>query len=112
MADIRADVEILGQRLSLRGEGTVEHMRSLAEYLDGRIRLVRDQGRVHDPIRLSLLAGLHVADELFQARAREEALSRQLEDLCGRLDAALGGVPTDRDPPEGPRRGAEPVERA
>jgi cell division protein ZapA len=89
MTEVRADVEILGQRLSVRGEGSVEHIRGLAEYLDGRIRAIREQARVHDPIRLSLLAGLHVADELFRARAREEALGRRLEELRGRLDAAL-----------------------
>jgi cell division protein ZapA len=99
MAEVRADVEILGQRLSLRGEGSAEHMRSLADYLDTRIRQVREQGRVHDPIRLSLLAGLHVADELFQARAREAALSRKLEELCGRLDAALEARPAGPDEP-------------
>jgi cell division protein ZapA (FtsZ GTPase activity inhibitor) len=57
MTEGRADVEILGQRLSVRGRGTPEYIHELADYLNGRIESVRDQARVFDPLRLSLLAG-------------------------------------------------------
>ena len=64
MTEGRADVEILGQRLSVRGRGTPEYIHELADYLNARIQAVREQARVFDPLRLSLLAGLHVVDEL------------------------------------------------
>jgi cell division protein ZapA (FtsZ GTPase activity inhibitor) len=89
MSETRADVEILGQRLTIRGQGSAEHIRSLADYLDGRIRSVREQARVYDPVRLSLLAGLHVADELFRSREREARLLAQVDALSARLGAAL-----------------------
>ena len=44
MTEGRADVEILGQRLSVRGRGTPEYIHELADYLNGRIQTVRDQG--------------------------------------------------------------------
>jgi cell division protein ZapA (FtsZ GTPase activity inhibitor) len=90
----RADVEILGQRLSVRGRGTPEYIHALAEYLNGRIQTVRDQARVFDPLRLSLLAGLHVVDELHRCRATEaeRASDPQMLARVDRLTERLGAV--------------------
>ena len=92
MIEGRAEVEILGQRITVRGQGSPEYIRGLAAYLDGRIRVVREQARVYDPVRLSVLAGLHVADELFRSREREASLVAQVETLVARLDEALRGT--------------------
>jgi cell division protein ZapA (FtsZ GTPase activity inhibitor) len=94
MSEGRADVEILGQRLSVRGRGTPEYIHELAAYLNGRIQSVRDQARVFDPLRLSLLAGLHVVDELHRCRAIEveRASDAQLVARVERLTEQLGAV--------------------
>ena len=95
MTEGRADVEILGQRLSVRGRGTPEYIQELAGYLNGRIETVREQARVFDPLRLSLLAGLHVVDELYRSREVEgtrgvdpQVLAR-VDRLTERLRAVL-----------------------
>ena len=106
MMETRTDIEILGQRLVVRGEGTAEYIRGLADYLDARIRSVRDQAHVYDPLRLSLLAGLHVADELSRAREREAALAARVDDLVGRLRDALQESPGRRRLDGDPRPGA------
>ena len=90
MTEGRAEVEILGQRITVRGRGTPEYIRDLAQYLDGKIRAVRDQAQVHEPTRLSVLAGLHVVDELFRSREREASLAARIEALLARLGGALG----------------------
>jgi cell division protein ZapA (FtsZ GTPase activity inhibitor) len=94
MTEGRADVEILGQRLSVRGRGTPEYIHELAEYLNGRIQTVRDQARVFDPLRLSLLAGLHVVDELYRCRETEggRGTDAQLLVRVDRLTERLGAV--------------------
>src|SRR3990170_3362444 len=91
MTEGRAEVEILGQRITVRGRGTPEYIRDLAQYLDGKIRAVRDQAQVHEPTRLSVLAGLHVVDELFRSREREASLAARIEDLLARLGGGLRG---------------------
>ena len=97
MTEGRADVEILGQRLSVRGRGTPEYIHQLADYLNGRIQTVREQARVFDPLRLSLLAGLHVVDELLRCReteaqrATDVQLLARVDQLAERLGAALDG---------------------
>jgi cell division protein ZapA (FtsZ GTPase activity inhibitor) len=50
---------------------------------------VREQAQVHDPTRLSVLAGLHVVDELFRAREREAGLAARVETLLEQLARAL-----------------------
>jgi len=94
MTEGRADVEILGQRLSVRGRGTPEYIHELAQYLNGRIQSVRDQARVFDPLRLSLLAGLHVVDELYRCRETEgvPGTDAQLLARVDRLTERLGAV--------------------
>jgi cell division protein ZapA len=89
MSEGRAEIEILGQRITVRGQGEPEYIQDLAAYLDGRIRTVRDQARVYDPVRLSILAALHITDELFRSRAREEALADRIDGLLTRLEGAL-----------------------
>ena len=96
MTEGRADVEILGQRLSVRGRGTPEYIHELAEYLNGRIQSVREQARVFDPLRLSLLAGLHVVDELYRSRETEraqgvDAVLARVDRMTERLGAVLDG---------------------
>jgi cell division protein ZapA (FtsZ GTPase activity inhibitor) len=91
MTEGRADVEILGQRLSVRGRGTPEYIVRLADYLNERVATVRDQARVFDPLRLSLLAGLHVVDELHRCRQAEADLVARVDELAKRLGAVLDG---------------------
>ena len=100
MSEGRADVEILGQRLSVRGRGTPEYIHELAQYLNGLIESVRDQARVFDPLRLSLLAGLHVADELHRCRATEaeRAPDTQLLARVDRLTERLGAILGEKGP--------------
>jgi cell division protein ZapA (FtsZ GTPase activity inhibitor) len=94
----RADVEILGQRLSVRGRGTPEYIHELADYLNERIATIRDQARVFDPLRLSLLAGLHVVDELYRCRQTEaeHETDAQLLARVDRLTEQLGTALRDR----------------
>jgi cell division protein ZapA len=91
MTEGRAEIEILGQRITIRGRGSPEYIRNLAQYLDGKIRTVREQAQVTEPTRLSVLAGLHVVDELFRSREREASLAAQVDSLVERLGRALDG---------------------
>jgi cell division protein ZapA len=91
MTEGRADVEILGQRLSVRGRGTPEYINELADYLNDRVQSVREQARVFDPLRLSILAGLHVVDELYRCREADAELVARVDRLAERLGAVLEG---------------------
>ena len=98
MAEGRAEIEIFGQRITVRGRGSPEYIRGLAEYLDRMIRTVREEARVQDPMRLSVLAGLHLVDELFRLRDREASLSARVDGLVRRLDETLRPVSPETGP--------------
>jgi cell division protein ZapA len=59
-------VQIYDQTYYLSGQDT-EHIRSLAELVDARMRAVAAQGRTVDSLRVAVLAALNLADELSQA---------------------------------------------
>jgi cell division protein ZapA len=92
------------------GDGEEDHVRSLAEYLDSRVREIANSVGQVGEARLFLLAGLMVADDMAEtmdlldtvraeleavkaARSQSEGipldeLARRLEDIAGRLENA------------------------
>ncbi|HUN50124.1 MAG TPA: cell division protein ZapA [Candidatus Sulfotelmatobacter sp.] len=92
------------------GDGEEDHVRSLAEYLDSRVREIAGSVGQVGEARLFLLAGLMVADDMAEtmdlldavradlaaAKAAEarvgevrlDELTRRLEDIAGRLENA------------------------
>jgi cell division protein ZapA len=87
-------VEIYDQVYHLRGETQEEHAQELARYVDERMRAVAEVTGAVDSLRIAVLASLHLADELFQLRARQQELEGQLRDRTQRaldvVDRALG----------------------
>jgi cell division protein ZapA len=67
-------------------EGEEDHLKQLAAYVDGKVReLMESVGQVGDG-RLLLMAGLLLADEVFEANARLDASTAQLGHLTGSND--------------------------
>ncbi len=60
-------VEIYDQTYHLSGQDA-EHIRSLAEQVDAKMRAVAAQGRTVDSLRVAVLAALNLADELSLAQ--------------------------------------------
>lgn len=87
----RAEFEILGQRYTVRGEAPPEYIRRLAAYLDGKIQEMRKGAGVQEPVRLSVLAGLHIVDELFRARETGARVEGRVEALIARLERTVAG---------------------
>lgn len=62
-------------------EGEEEHLRELAEHVDGKVReLLESVGQVGDA-RLILMAALLITDDYFDAAARLEQRGREVGDL-------------------------------
>lgn len=88
-------VTVGGREYTLACEdGEEKHLAGLAQYLDGKAHfLVEQLGQISD-MRLMLMAGLLVADELSEARARLDAVEAEIEALRRRASN-----------PSGPERG-------
>jgi cell division protein ZapA len=85
-------VQIYDQDYHLSGEDA-EHVRSLAELVDARMRAVAAQGRTVDSLRVAVLAALNLADELSQATEGVSGDARLIHaraaSLRGLLDEVL-----------------------
>lgn len=87
-------VTIAGEEYKLRAQATPEYTRQCADYLDQVIREIRDQTGQMEAQRLAILAGLALADQLFQAR-REGDQSRSgavetLKRMRAEIESRLG----------------------
>src|SRR5687767_12747726 len=87
-------VTIAGEQYTLRAQATAEYTRRCAEYLDKVIRDIRLQTGPLEAQRAAILAGLALADQLFQARLEgEESRSSSAESIAAlraEIEARLG----------------------
>jgi cell division protein ZapA len=90
-----AEVEIFGERYTLRSGDAPEYLRRVAEYVDGKFRELVKQNPSLMPSRVAVLVSVNIADELFKQgeevhRREQEALARidDIAALLRREDAA------------------------
>ena len=87
----RVEIEVLGNRLTLRSQAPPDYVRSLASYLEERVAMVRGSG-ARDTTAALILAALDIIDELFRARddvtRREDHVSARLGELVALLEQA------------------------
>jgi cell division protein ZapA len=85
-------VQIYDQTYYLSGQDA-DHIRSLAELVDARMRAVAAHGTTVDSLRVAVLAALNLADELDEARKSPGDSTRQTHaravSLRGLLDEVL-----------------------
>ncbi len=84
------EVEIAGQRLTIKSDEGPAYVQELADYVDGHLRQLVPGGRAgYNLQRVALLVAIQLADELF----REKDLHRQFRQKVGAkleaLEAAL-----------------------
>ncbi|MEZ4454707.1 MAG: cell division protein ZapA [Nannocystaceae bacterium] len=78
------EVEVAGQRLTIRSDQGPEYVAELAAYVDAQIREIVGERRPSSLQRVIVLVAMQLADELF----RERDLSRRMrERVLGRIAA-------------------------
>jgi cell division protein ZapA (FtsZ GTPase activity inhibitor) len=80
----RIEVQILGQKYTIRSDAAPEYVQELATHVEERAREIQGPGPAPDPVKLLALTALHLADELFRARDEQAVANR---DTSARLDA-------------------------
>jgi len=77
-------VEIFDQVYHLRGESEEAQAQELARYVDERMRAVAEVTGAVDSLRVAVLASLHLADEIFRLRARQQELETEIRERAER----------------------------
>ncbi len=61
-------IEIYGQRYTLKGQAPEAYVKELADYLDRKMQEVATASNVNTLSKIAILAALNITDELFQQR--------------------------------------------
>lgn len=86
----RVEVEILGQKYTIRSEAAPEYVRQLAAHVEQRAREVQGPSPVaQDPAKLLALAALYITDELFRLRDEQALADRDTSARLGALSQLL-----------------------
>jgi len=81
-------VVIYDQEYHMRGDPDPEYIQKLASYLDAKMRAIAGRTRTVDSLRVAVLAGLNVADEYHQLKAKLEATNKDVDrraDECSEM---------------------------
>lgn len=85
-------VVIYDQEYHMKGELDPEYIQKLASYLDAKMRSIAGRTRTVDSLRVAVLAGLNIADEYHQLRARHEATTKEVDRKVGECSEALDQI--------------------
>lgn len=98
----KVDVTLLGHRFTVKTDRDEAFVRGLAAHVGRRIDEVRRTMKTSPPEAVALLAGLLIAEELFEERERAAGsradVRRATEAMIEKLTAALGDGALDRLP--------------
>ncbi len=94
----RLKVDMLGTSFHIRANEDSAYLRAVLDYLREKVDEVKAEVGVADPLKIALLAGLNLVDELFKeqqkslgVRPSEYAeIGRITERLIERIDRSLG----------------------
>jgi len=82
-------IRIYGAEYSIRGEADANYIKTIAEYLDNKMREVNKSVRVDSSLKVAILASLNITDELFRERKENENIRFQLEDKVKELNTLI-----------------------
>jgi len=72
-------VNIYGTEYPIKGTTDVEYIKSVAQYVDSKMREVNKNISIDSSLKVSILAALNITDELFKEREKKTASSSEIE---------------------------------
>ena len=79
-------INIFGQEYSVKAPADPEYIKKIAKFLDGKMREVQSGfSTTQSSTRISILAGMNITDELFNARQSGESTDNDTEQKISSL---------------------------
>ena len=89
MAKSSLEVSILGTSFTVQADGDPQHLRRVIDYLEQKVAEIQEkyaESASRDPVKICLLAGLNVVDELLRSgHAAASGGGAELERITERL---------------------------
>ncbi len=90
------DVEIYGQRYTIKGEADADYMKQVAQYVDEQMQALARGMQTATLSKLAVLTALNIAHQLLQAQQRlkhgEAEIERRTLDLMESIEQQLDSV--------------------
>ncbi|MFN8628455.1 MAG: cell division protein ZapA [Candidatus Binatia bacterium] len=84
------EIELLGQRLTVKSEDGDEHVRAVARYVDERIRRLAEVQPASAPLHLALVTALNIASEYWKLQHLQEEVQRTISRMTQRMGVLSG----------------------
>lgn len=85
------EVYILGQKYTIRGDSSPEHIHMLSKYMDERIKEVCGKYPNITPLQAMILTSFNIADELHKVQALQTEITGDIELKANELEGLLKG---------------------
>lgn len=79
------EVTILGQKYTIKGDAPEEYIKSLAAFIDGKMKDVCGAIPSITPLKAAILVSLNIADELHKLREAQDSATRTIEEKADAL---------------------------
>ena len=83
------EVEIAGQKLSIRSDEGPQYVQELADYVDSQMRQLVDKRATFNVQRAALLVAIQLADELFREKDLHRKFRKRVAAKLDALDVAI-----------------------
>ncbi|MDP2167492.1 MAG: cell division protein ZapA [Thermodesulfovibrionales bacterium] len=79
------EVYILGQKYTIKGDASEEHIKELSRYIDEKIQEVLSAAPTVSPLKALILTSFSIAEEIYKLRAEQEDIAKGMEEKTAEL---------------------------
>ena len=90
--DTKIVVEIYGQNYQIRAGADPEYIKSIARYVDLKMREIASGTPTVDSLKIAVLAALNITDEFFQLKRQKQDLDKEMERRAEKLNQILESI--------------------
>ncbi len=83
------EVKIMGQKFTLRSDDDEQHIRRVAEYVDGKMHEVSKSTSPKGKYSVAVLVALNIADEYHRLKDGHESVANRVDRLIEKLTTVL-----------------------
>ena len=85
-------VEIYGQRYTLKGSEDSAYVESLAAHVDKRMRELAETSSTVDSLKVAVLAAVNIADEYYRLKLSGEGVEDRIHEMTEQIGGLLDEV--------------------
>ena len=84
-----SEVEIYGQKFTIKSDLEEAHLDALVKYVDNKIKEISASTGVVSTSKVALLAALNIAEELFQTRGQKDNIENIVSEKSSHLISVI-----------------------